>query len=269
MDDLATFLEGVCSRGRCCWRAGPDRREHQKLGHWALAVLEVLTPSLPPATYPLPRTAAVNTPPLPQHTEPPVRDVTTRAKRPPILYNDPRIQLVYELRREKSSVTFPGERSSVPPPIAPIDSDEEDRHDSDDGFPAVNTAGQGLKMQISVKMDKGFRELKYGDFGGLCWQILTGIEARTKFSDSELRHEGWFSLWAGGWEYADDRIAQRIWKRQMNYHVRDNNCQQFCILLATAIRAKNHSLLRVLQGKTVARQIKEIKDVKGAFAGDA
>lgn len=124
-------------------------------------------------------------------------------------------------------------------------------------------------MKISVQLDKGFRELKYGDFGGLCWQILTGIEARTKFSDSELRHEGLFSLCAGGKEKADERIAQRIWKRQMNYHVRDNNCQQFCILLATAIRARNHSLLRVLQGKTVARQIKEIKDVKGAFAGHA
>lgn len=76
-------------------------------------------------------------------------------------------------------------------------------------------------MRISLKLDQGFCELKYGDFGGLCWQILTGIEARNKFSDSELRHE---SLWAGGSEQADARIAQRIWKPQMNHHARDNNC---------------------------------------------
>lgn len=63
----------------------------------------------------------------------------------------------------------------------------------------------------------------------------------------------------------DAVLAQRIWKRQMNYRVRDNNCQQFCILLAIAIRAKNHSLLRVLHWKTVARQIKCLEDPFGVY----
>ncbi|KAL0636947.1 hypothetical protein Q9L58_004050 [Maublancomyces gigas] len=196
----------------------------EKFGHWALAVLE---PTDPPVITP--------------------GEQKPRPTRPAMAYDDPRIQRVYEVRRKGISET-PGDDQHpehIPRPSTPGDSNDEDRHDEDDGFPDINKAGEGLKMQISTKLRNGFSELKYEHFGGLCWEILTGIEARTKFSNSELRHE-----------------AERIWKRQLNYHVMDNNCQQFCVLLAISIRAKNHSLLRVLHGKTVARQMKQVKDLR-------
>lgn len=54
----------------------------------------------------------------------------------------------------------------------------------------MNTKGEELKMQISETLRRDFVELKYEHLGGVCWEILTGIEARTKFTNSELRHEG-------------------------------------------------------------------------------
>lgn len=75
-------------------------------------------------------------------------------------------------------------------------------------------------------------------------------------------------VWVSSGLTDGEEIAERIWKRQLNYHLMDNNCQQFCVLLAISIRAKNHSLLRVLHGKTVARQMKQVKDAKRVFEGN-
>lgn len=75
-------------------------------------------------------------------------------------------------------------------PSTPTDSDQEDRHEDDDGFPERNQKGSELKMQVSEKPRPDFTELKYENLGGLVWEILTGVEARTKFTNSELRHEG-------------------------------------------------------------------------------
>lgn len=49
--------------------------------------------------------------------------------------------------------------------------------------------------------------------------------------------------------------ADRIWKRQADYRLLDNNCQRFCILLAIHIRAKQSTFLRLLHAKTVKKQL--------------
>lgn len=112
-------------------------------------------------------------------------------RRPPITADDHRIERVFELRRKPR--TSPG--SDKPEnhdgrPGTPGDSDQEDRHSDDDGFAGMNKEGEGLKMQVSEKPRGDFVELSYEKLGGLGWEILTGIEARTKFTNSELRHEG-------------------------------------------------------------------------------
>lgn len=128
-----------------------------------------------------------------------------RRSRPPIQADDPRIQRVFELRRKLDSSKKSGSGRKLgsgselpvnplgdPPddPSEPSDSDQEDRHSDDEGFAKENVAGGGLRMQVSEKPRPDFQELKYEHLGGVCWEILTGIEARTKFSNSELRHEG-------------------------------------------------------------------------------
>lgn len=75
-------------------------------------------------------------------------------------------------------------------PSTPTDSSEDDRYEDDDGFPDVNKKGKMLKMQVSHKPRLDFAELRFEHLGGPVWEILTGIEARTKFTNSELRHEG-------------------------------------------------------------------------------
>lgn len=109
--------------------------------------------------------------------------------RPPIRADDPRIQRVFELRRKFGS-SSPRDSDGHNRPVTPNDSDQEDRHSDDEGFPEMNTKGEELKMQISETLRHDFVELKYEHLGGVCWEILTGIEARTKFTNSELRHEG-------------------------------------------------------------------------------
>lgn len=75
----------------------------------------------------------------------------------------------------------------------PDDSSEDDRHENDAGFPEVNEKGKYLKMQVSEKPRFDFAELQCEHLGGTLWEILTGIEARTKFTNTELKHEGMFS----------------------------------------------------------------------------
>lgn len=97
--------------------------------------------------------------------------------------DDDRIERVFELRRKPNTL-------SGNPPGSPDDSGQEDRHSDDDGFAEMNETGEGLKMQVSAKPRDDFVELSYEHLGGVGWEILTGIEARTKFSNSELKHEG-------------------------------------------------------------------------------
>lgn len=77
-------------------------------------------------------------------------------------------------------------------PPTPTDSAEEDRYEEDEGFPEINKQGEGLKMQVSHAPREDFAELRFEHLGGPVWEILTGIEARTKFTNSELRHEGMY-----------------------------------------------------------------------------
>lgn len=79
-------------------------------------------------------------------------------------------------------------------PSTPTDSSEDDRYEDDDGFPEINRKGKMLKMQISHTPRLDFAELRFEHLGGPVWEILTGIEARTKFTNSELRHEGMLRL---------------------------------------------------------------------------
>lgn len=74
----------------------------------------------------------------------------------------------------------------------PDDSSEDDRHEDDAGFPEGNEKGKYLKMQVSEKARFDFAEVQCDQLGGPLWEILTGIEARTKFSNTELKHEGMF-----------------------------------------------------------------------------
>lgn len=86
--------------------------------------------------------------------------------------------------------TGENEDKSTKRPPTPSDSDQEDRHEQDMDCPIANEKGKGLKMQVSLKPRSDFAELTYEHLGGPIWEILTGIEARTKFSNSELKHEG-------------------------------------------------------------------------------
>lgn len=129
--------------------------------------------------------------------------------RPPVKANDPRIQRVFEISRKersgggKSGITEKnrkgtdkdkdksiGKVPSTPRPPTPSDSDQEDRHEEDMDCPEENEKGKHLKMQVSLKPRPDFAELQFEHLGGPIWEILTGIEARTKFSNSELKHEG-------------------------------------------------------------------------------
>lgn len=167
---------------------------------------------------------------------------------------------MFELRKKGSGGDKSGSDSKDGPYEElkpPDDSDQEDRHEDDEGVPEANKEGLRLMMQVSERPREGFHELKFEHVGGVCWEILTGIEARTKYSNSEIRHEGTKALFIIGIQFLSFGIAQRIWKRQQDYHLLTNNCQRFCVLLAITIRARNHSLLRVLHGSIVKKQMKE------------
>lgn len=102
----------------------------------------------------------------------------------------------YTGRAPKGKAKRIGERVEEPRYVrapTPHDSSEDDRHEDDAGFPEVNEKGKYLKMQVSEKARFDFAELQCDHLGGPLWEILTGIEARTKFSNTELKHEGMFS----------------------------------------------------------------------------
>lgn len=155
--------------------------------------------------------------PKPTDPPPPFDDSMPRKRqvRSPIAADDPRIERVFEISRigrgdpnggvdlDSKGKSSSGGRSKgkgcslgskpachKPRPGTPTDSDQEDRHEDDDGFPERNQKGSELKMQVSEKPRPDFTELRYENLGGLVWEILTGVEARTKFTNSELRHEG-------------------------------------------------------------------------------
>ncbi|KAL0631726.1 Serine/threonine-protein phosphatase 6 regulatory ankyrin repeat subunit A [Maublancomyces gigas] len=203
----------------------------ERSGHWALVILG--PESDPPELN--------NLPPL------------TRIRRP-ILADDPRIERVFEIgRKERSakpkrnpqegevSMVQRPSRPLIPRPPTPSDSDQEDRYESDLGFPEVNEKGNNFQLTVGLKPRHDFSKLLWEHLEGPVWEILTDVEARTKLTNSELKHE-----------------ANRLWKRQQNYHLLDNNCHQFCILLAIKIRARNHALLRILEGEIVRRQMERM-----------
>lgn len=84
--------------------------------------------------------------------------------------------------------------SGTVPPLALIfdDSSEDDRHEDDEGFPEANKQGKSMEVRVSDKPRIDFAQLQCEHLGGPLWEILTGIEARTKFSNTELKHEGMF-----------------------------------------------------------------------------
>ncbi|KAL0634526.1 hypothetical protein Q9L58_006545 [Maublancomyces gigas] len=84
--------------------------------------------------------------------------------------------------------------SAIVPPrdLISDDSSEDDRHEDDEGFPSANKTGESMEMRVSEKLRVDFKQLQCEHLGGPLWEILTGIEARTKFSNTELKHEGMF-----------------------------------------------------------------------------
>lgn len=72
----------------------------------------------------------------------------------------------------------------------PSDSEQEDAYEEDIGFPASNEKGRSLGLQVSLKPRPDFSEFQWEHMEGPIWKILTGIEARTKLTNSELKHEG-------------------------------------------------------------------------------
>lgn len=79
------------------------------------------------------------------------------------------------------------------------DSSEDDRHEDDEGFPEENKNGKEMEMQMSEKPRHDFEELQFKHLRGPLWEILTGIEARTKFTNTELKHEGTYLIGRVEW----------------------------------------------------------------------
>lgn len=92
----------------------------------------------------------------------------------------------------KSMLWCPTKVAKDPSPPTLDDTSEDDRYEDDDGFPKSNSAGRHMNMQVSDKLKPDFAELEHNHLGSTLWEILTGIQARTKFTNSELKHEGTF-----------------------------------------------------------------------------
>lgn len=85
----------------------------------------------------------------------------------------------------------PGEQTRSTPRSPTLDdSDQEDAYEDDDGFPDFNKIGRNLRLEISLKPRPEFVELRSRHLAGPVWDILTGVESRTKLTNSELAHEG-------------------------------------------------------------------------------
>lgn len=78
----------------------------------------------------------------------------------------------------------------IPRSPTPSDSDQEDQYEADLGFPEINKKGDSLRLKVSLKSRHDFSELLREHMEGPIWEILTGVEARTKLTNSELKHEG-------------------------------------------------------------------------------
>lgn len=126
-------------------------------------------------------------------------------------------------------------------------------------------------MKAGCEIKDTYSEPNYDVLGGVCWRLLYSLKSQTRFTNSEIKHEGR----QAGYGYlaspvivvgADGEIAKRIWKRQRNYRLLDNNCQRFCILLAIYIRARQNTLLRMLNGKILKKQVGKTEKAFGGVS---
>lgn len=92
------------------------------------------------------------------------------------------------------------------------DSDESDRYEDDEeeGLPQPGGFPEELGMRVGHaprshkdgKAERRFEQADYETLGGVCWQLLTKLKSRTRFTNSEIRKEGVCALsevlWVGG-----------------------------------------------------------------------
>ncbi|KAL0638680.1 hypothetical protein Q9L58_002258 [Maublancomyces gigas] len=128
------------------------------------------------------------------------------------------------------------------------DYSQSDRYASDEEYPTgIDSVKLGMKAGCEIK--DTYSEPNYDILGGVCWRLLYSLKSQTRFTNSEIKHE-----------------AKRIWKRQRNYRLLDNNCQRFCILLAIYIRARQNTLLRMLNGKILKKQVGKTEKAFGGVS---
>lgn len=80
------------------------------------------------------------------------------------------------------------------------DSDESDRYEDDEeeGLPKPGGFPQELGMRVGDapkpakkgNPERRFEQPDYETLGGVCWQLLTKLKSRTRFTNSEIRKEG-------------------------------------------------------------------------------
>lgn len=92
---------------------------------------------------------------------------------------------------------------------------------------------------------------KYEQTGGVLWYLLDKLGSSTKFTNSEIRHEGincfatFYSTYVTNlWI---NQLAQRAWRRYKGCRL--NSSQKLCVLLAVNIRCRQATFMEILNGK--------------------
>lgn len=130
----------------------------------------------------------------------------------------------------------------------PEEDELDDRYDDDEDYPEENTLGKTMWMKVSSDVEAEFAEPNFGEGGGVFWDLIDRLRSQTKFTNTEIKNEGMQLLPIRANSFLTSASAQRIWNRQRNYRMFNNNCHRFCILLAIHIRSRQESTLRILHG---------------------
>lgn len=85
------------------------------------------------------------------------------------------------------------------------DSSQDDRYEDDESYPkksgAIPGVEMGMRVDVELRENQVYTEPDYNYklLGGVCWDLLAKLKSKTKFTNSEIRHEGMNALFLGRW----------------------------------------------------------------------
>lgn len=69
------------------------------------------------------------------------------------------------------------------------DASQSDRYASDEEYP-IGSTSVILGVKAGTEERKNYSEPDFAKLGGVCWTLLESLKSETRFTNSEIKHEG-------------------------------------------------------------------------------